>query len=302
MRGISRVPGLRLYSLARGDNQPLYLNPHKWHGLPADQIFELHQLRKESMGEKYNPSDDERLAIFNTINALSKTGPALDYVYEIDKFKERYMNNVSSTQRDVPPRKSNTFVINDGSVPHKARRLEHLTRVSAYEMPLLAKYRQQYQPKSNKETPLKLTYQSDLSDESNAFNRKVVLTVDIDDLDLNDKQQHKFKLLAGSKFNFNTNVFKLKCDDFEEPTQNARYVVDTFNKLLTEAKDLKEDFGDIPLDKRHMKNNIKKPVPQFPEAWKRPQDAPVTRHKVVNRLTTAAITQRDQQYIDKYSP
>jgi small subunit ribosomal protein S35 len=302
-RGGMLVTRVRLYSQSVNSvATPLYLNPHAWHGLPADQIFELHQLRKESMGEKYNPNDDERNAILSTINSLSKAGPALDYVYEIDNFKERYMNNVRSSDRGIPQKRSNIFVLDDGKVAHEKRRNEQLNRVAAYEMPLLAKFRQSYQPKSSEISPIKLTYQTDFSDESNSFNRKVVLQVNINDLQLNDKQKHKFKLLSGSKFNYDTNVVKIKCNSFPEPTQNARFAVDTLNKLLTESKDLTEDFADIPLDSRHMKINHKKPLPKFPDNWKRPQDAPIEKHKIINKLTAAAIKRKDQEFINKFSP
>lgn len=296
---MSRV---RLYSQQASSNTPLYLNPHAWKGLPADQIFELHQLRKESMGEKYNPSDEERNAILSTINSLSKSGPALDYVYEIDNFKERFMNNVRSFDRGTPQKKSNIFVIDDGKVPHEKRRVDQLTRVAAYEMPLLANFRQPYQPQASEKSPIRLTYQTDFTDESTAFNRKVTLQVHIDDLKLDAKQQHKFKLLAGSKFNYDTNVLKIKAESFPEPTQNARFVVDTFNKLLAEAKDLKDDFADIPLDSRHMRNLHKKALPQFPKEWNRPEDAPVEKHKVINRLTEAAIKRKDELFIKQFSP
>ncbi|ABN67473.1 mitochondrial ribosome small subunit component [Scheffersomyces stipitis CBS 6054] len=304
LRTCLRVQAGRFYSKAvEAGSQPLFLNPHEWKGLPADQIFELHNLRKEYLGDKYNPSDEERNAILSTITALAKNTPELDYTYEIDNFQERFMNNTPMNKRGLPQKRSNTYVIEKGETPHQKRRIEQLARVSAYEMPLLAKFRQSYEPKPASETPLKLTYNTDFSNESNKFNRQVTLNVNINDLGLSDKQQHKFILLAGNKYNFDTTTLRLKTDQFSEAAQNARWLVDTFNKLLAEAKDLsKEDFADIPLDRRHMKLLKTKYEPQFPEAWKRPQDAPVVKHNVVNRLVELVKEKKDDQYVSGLSP
>ncbi|KAK6456287.1 mitochondrial ribosome small subunit component [Scheffersomyces xylosifermentans] len=296
---------VRFYSKpVPSSEQPLYLNPHEWKGLAADQIFELHNVRKEYLGDRYNPSDEERNAILSTITALSKNKPELDYAYEIDGFKERYMNNTPMNKRGLPQKRSNTYVIERGATPHETRRIEQLTRIAAYEMPLLAKFRQPYKPKSSQESPLRLTYNTDFSDEtSSKFNRLVTLNCNIKDLKLSEKEEHKFILLAGNKYNFDTTTFRLKSDQYAEAAQNARWLVDTFNKLLAEAKDLtKDDFADIPLDSRHMKLLHKKPKPTFPEAWKRPQDAPVVRHKVVNRLVELVKEKKDSEYVSGLSP
>lgn len=47
--------------------------------------------------------------------------------------------------------------------------------------------------------------------------------------------------------------------------QNKRYLADTVNKLIAEAKDLESDaFEDVPLDTRH--HRFKKPL-HFPKEW-----------------------------------
>ncbi|ODV80351.1 uncharacterized protein CANTADRAFT_5991 [Suhomyces tanzawaensis NRRL Y-17324] len=300
MRSIRSIrPALRFYSKPADG---LYLNPHQWKGLPADQIFELHNIRKAKLGEHYNPNDEERMAILSTMQELSRApAPALEYVYEIDNFKERFLTEKQNETKGQPAKKSNILVANKGQTPHEKRRIENLTRISAYEMPLLAKFRQPYQPKSN--TPLKITYNTDFTDEStNDFNRKVSLHVQIEELGLDDKQLHKFKVLAGNKLNLNTNVFRLRSSQFPEASQNVRWLVDTFNQLLNEAKDLTNDFADIPVDARHMRNHARKPVPTFPEAWKRPQDAPVEKHSVVQKLVEKVKKQKDIEYVINYSP
>lgn len=296
---MSLARSLRTYS-----TKALYLNPHAWKGLPADQIFELHNMRKAHLGEHYNPNDEERFAILATIKELlRKPAPTLDYVYEIENFRERFLTEKQNEKRTPEPKKTSIVVTNEGAKPHEARRIENLTRIAAYEMPLLAKYRQQYAPKPLTETPLKLTYQSDFTnDTTNSHNRVVVLTVNIKHLGLGEKEAHKFRVLCGNKLNLNTDVFRLKSDNFPEASQNARHLVDTFNKLLTEAKDLKDDFSDIPVDTRHMRNDIKKPVAKFPEEWKRPQDAPIKRHEVVNRLVERVREWKDGEYMKERTP
>ncbi|EEQ39462.1 putative 37S ribosomal protein [Clavispora lusitaniae] len=302
-RNIAKARSLRPVGSVRfnSTDQPLYLNPHKWEGLPADRIFELHELRKTALGDKYVPNDAERNAILSTFESLRAPKPTLAYGYEIDNFKERMMNNTPSKLKGLPPKLSNIRVFDRGATPHEERKIEQMHRISAYEMPLLAKFRQEYKPASDKEAPLRLTFNTDFSEKHNSDNRKVTLEVKLKDLDLNDKQAVKFKLLSGNKFNHNTNTLKFSTDRFSESTQNARWLVETFNKLLTESKDLtKNTFDGVPVDKRHTKPG--KQQPRFPDDWKRPQDAPVERHRIVRRLTEAVKDLKDKEYISNLSP
>lgn len=264
-------------------------------------MFELHELRKTALGDKYVPNDAERNAILSTFESLKASKPTLAYGYEIDNFKERMMNNTPSRLKGLPPKLSNVRVFDKGVTPHEARKIEQIHRISAYEMPLLAKFRQEYIPRTNSETPISLTFNTDFTEEHNSHNRKVTLQVKLEDLNLDEKQAVKFKLLAGNKFNHNKNLLKFSTDRFAESTQNARWLVETFNKLLTESKDLtKNTFEGVPVDKRHTKAWKEQPV--FPEEWKRPQDAPVQRHRIVNRLTESVKEMKDNEFVKKLSP
>lgn len=295
-----RAAGIRSVRYNSTD-QPLYLDPHKWVGLPADRVFELHELRKTALGEKYTPNDEERNAILATFESLKVPKPTLAYGYEIDNFKERVMNNTPSKLRGLPPKLSNVRVFDKGTTPHEQRKIDQINRVSAYEMPLLAKFRQEYKPQSASESPVQLTFNTDFTDKQNAHNRKVTLSVKLEDLALNEKQAKKFKLLSGNKFNHNTQKLGFSTDRYPDSTQNARWLVETFNKLLNESKDLtKNTFKDVPVDTRHSKPL--RAIPVFPEEWKRPQDAPVEKHRVVRRLVEAVKEQKDQEYIKKLSP
>lgn len=295
-RSLSLTP-LRYYL------SPRYLNPNEWKGLPADQIYELHDQRKIALGKSYNPNDDERFAILSTVEALKKDAASpLEYVYGIDNFKERLMTDTPSKLRGLPAKRSNIFVKDIGATAVERRRIDQLTRISAYEMPLLAKFRQPYQPTESSKSPLKITYHTDFSDKStNNNNRKVILTCQLADLGLNQAQQHKFKVLAGNKFNFTTDTFKLKSEQFPEASQNVRWLVDTVNKLVNESKDLKDDFADVPLDVRHMRFGNKSPKAEFPEAWKKPEDAPVARHRIVSRLVDGVKNKKDEEYVKEFS-
>lgn len=294
----SHIKQIRFNS-SHSNKDPLYLNPHSWEGLPADRIFELHNLRKDSLKENYNPNDEERRAILSTFQSLGKVRPSLDYVYEIDNFKEKYMNNTPVNLRGLPPKRSNVNVVSNGQTPHDLRRRDHLNRVSAFEMPLLAKLRQPYAPKSNAETPINLSYHSDFSNDANSSNRKVTLSVNLCDLQLNDSQQRKFMILSGNKFNHNTKKLKFSVDENPEPTQNARIIMERFSRLLKESKDLTDDFSDIPIDTRHSKPP--KATVKFPNEWKKPQDAPIVQHNIVRRLVDHVKHKKDQQYVSKYS-
>lgn len=288
---------------ANSSSEPLYLNPHKWEGLPADRVFELHNLRQEALGEAYMPNNAERTAILATFSSLATNKTSLGYAYEKDNFKTRVMNNVALMNHGAP-KYANVEVINKGATPHELRKIGQIERISAYEMPLLAKYRQEYVPAEDTKSPIKLTFNSDFSDETgSAFNRKVTLTVQLAHLKLDDKQAKKFKILSGNKFDHNKDVFRLSSEKFQEATQNARWLVETFNRLLTESKDLSKDsFDDVPLDTRHSKPYARKPAYEFPEEWKRPQDAPTQKHRIIRTLVDSVKEKKDQAYISKLSP
>ncbi|KAF3989963.1 hypothetical protein FT663_02058 [Candidozyma haemuli var. vulneris] len=275
----------------------VYLNPHKWEGLPADRIFELHRLRKTQLGDKYVPNDKERQAVLSTISKLSgKIRPKLEYVYELDNFKEHVLNNVV---KPPVPRMANIEVRPSGETPHVDRAHEQLYRISAHELPLLAKYRQEYQPP--KDSPIQLKFFTDLSDDmSSAENRKVAINVALEELNLNEKQANKFKLLAGNKFNHKNGVFHMKTARFSVATQNARWLVETFNKLLAASKDLSDSFEDVPVNTRH--SRPRKAVPEFPEEWKRPQDAPIKKYSISEKIVDMVIEKKDQDYIKQITP
>lgn len=282
-------------------SRPLYLDPHKWKGLPADRIFALHDLRVQALGKNYQPSEAERTAIFDTFSNLARSPPKLGYCYEIDNFKERLMNNVPLKDRNRPPQLSNVRVFAKGETPHEQRKIEQLHRVTAYEMPLLAKFRQPYTPPAASQNPIQFQFNTDFQDEPTVANRKVSLTVKAKRLGLDQKQMKKFKLLSGNKFNHNTGEFRLSTSRFPESAQNARWLVETFNVLLSESKDTtKNTFDGVPVDTRHSRPLKKTPL--FPEEWKRPQDAPIKRHQIVTSCVEAAKRTLHKEHLKSLAP
>jgi small subunit ribosomal protein S35 len=98
--------------------------------------------------------------------------------------------------------------------------------------------------------------------------RKVVLqfcTKDLLSESFTEQHRQKLQKLVGPRYNPDTDVVKMSCEQFEAPAQNKRYLGDLVKKLVHEAKHGEDKFEDVPLDLRHHKR--KKRV-EFPEAWK----------------------------------
>ena len=114
-------------------------------------------------------------------------------------------------------------------------------------------------------TPLRFRYTTYLGEEHPA-GRKVVVDFSPSDIpNLTTLQKSKLIKIAGVRYNPSTDRIKMSCENFEHATQNKRYLSDLVDKLITEAKDGKDTFEDVPFDFRHHKP---KPKYEFPESWK----------------------------------
>lgn len=144
------------------------------------------------------------------------------------------------------------------------RELREITRIAAWEMPLLSQLAKPFQPPTETEV-LRWRYTTYLG-EAHPAARKVVVEFQPSKLpDLNSAQREKLLKLAGARYNPSTGVVKMACESFETQAQNKRYLADTVTRLLSEARDLESDsFADVPLDTRHHKAQVK---PKFPKAW-----------------------------------
>ncbi|CDO94034.1 unnamed protein product [Kluyveromyces dobzhanskii CBS 2104] len=257
----------------------LYKDPSKWIGLDSKEILSLHNERKARLGSLYAPCEQELNALLPT---AEKSGiPAKlfkEYYYKTPEQVEAEMGiargldehvNLDQYQFDDLPSQSQLLV-------HQHREQRFYNRLAAFELPLLAQYREEYRQPSAKTHPVTYRYTTYLGEE-HPNSRKVVLSVKTSDLGLNQKELHKLRLLAKTRYDPTTDILKMSTDRYEESTQNANYLNSTLQKLLKEAKDSTDDFADVPLDTRHIiarQSRKKKRGYQFPEEWKRSQDAP----------------------------
>ncbi|KAI4600785.1 37S ribosomal protein S24, mitochondrial [Pestalotiopsis sp. 9143b] len=142
------------------------------------------------------------------------------------------------------------------------REYREYARIAAWQMPLLSKLARPFEPPKAEEC-LRFRYTTYMG-ENHPAQSKVVVEFSPKDLGLNPAQQTKLKKLLGARWNPETNIAKMSCEQFDHQAQNKRYLGDLVNKLVTEAKDPTDTFADIPLDTRHHQIKNK---PKFPKEW-----------------------------------
>lgn len=84
------------------------------------------------------------------------------------------------------------------------------------------------------------------------------------ELGLGKRAMDKLVKLAGPRFSPETGLVKMSCESFETQAQNKRYLGDTVQNLIVEAKDTTDTFEDVPFDFRHVKQKKKY---QYPVEW-----------------------------------
>ncbi|SMR41652.1 unnamed protein product [Zymoseptoria tritici ST99CH_1E4] len=144
------------------------------------------------------------------------------------------------------------------------RELREMVRLAAWEMPLLSSLAKPFEAPDVQKLPLRWRYTTYFG-ESHPASRKVVVEFGVTNLGLQEKQVEKLKKLAGPRYNPEKNIVRMSCESFETQAQNKRYLADTINTLIAEAKDGKDTFEDVPLDVRHHK--AKKRF-SFPDEWR----------------------------------
>lgn len=112
-------------------------------------------------------------------------------------------------------------------------------------------------------TPFRFRYTSYLGESHPAVN-KVVVEFTASDMNLTIQQRDKLIKLAGPRYNPDTDIIKMSCEDFDTQAQNKRFLGETIFKLLAEAKDGKDTFEDVPFDFRHRKPKVRY---EFPKEW-----------------------------------
>ncbi|KAI0164239.1 mitochondrial ribosomal subunit protein-domain-containing protein [Hypoxylon sp. FL1284] len=143
------------------------------------------------------------------------------------------------------------------------REYREYARLAAWEMPLLSKLARPFEPPTAQE-PLRFRYTSYMG-EYHPAEHKVVVEFSPKDMPLTEAQQSKMRKLLGPRYNPETDVAKISCEQFEHQAQNKRYLGDLVQKLVAQAKDPTDMFEDIPIDTRHHKFKVK---PKFPKEWR----------------------------------
>ncbi|ORY93306.1 mitochondrial ribosomal subunit protein-domain-containing protein [Syncephalastrum racemosum] len=143
------------------------------------------------------------------------------------------------------------------------RTVRQYLRKTEFELPKLSAFKKEFVPPKDDQI-LKFKSHSYLG-EGHPVERKSVLSVNVNKLNLTDAQRHKFLLLAGPRYNVDTQELVLSSEKFPYRNQNKKFVSDTLDRLLAEAKDTKDTFADIPLKLREPKKKL-----TFPKEWARP--------------------------------
>ncbi|KAH7025932.1 mitochondrial ribosomal subunit protein-domain-containing protein [Microdochium trichocladiopsis] len=143
------------------------------------------------------------------------------------------------------------------------REYREYARLAAWQLPLLSKLAKPFEPPTAEE-PLRFRYTTYMGETHPAEN-KVVVEFSPRDLPLTEPQQLKLKKLLGVRYNPETEIAKISCEQYEHQAQNKRYLGDLVDKLIVQAKDTTDTFEDIPLDTRHHKF---KPKIRFPVEWR----------------------------------
>ncbi|KAF8470209.1 mitochondrial ribosomal subunit protein-domain-containing protein, partial [Kalaharituber pfeilii] len=145
------------------------------------------------------------------------------------------------------------------------REARHYARIAAYEMPLLAQYTTPFEPPGPTQV-LRFRYTTYMGDKHPA-EPKVVMEFCTKDFGLSPVSRRKLIKLAGRRYNPKDDIVKISCEMFETQAQNKRYLSDLLDRILEEAKDLTDDFEDIPFDFRHYEKRFKA-KPKFPVEWR----------------------------------
>lgn len=265
----------------------LIYKPELWKGLPPSVVIQLYRARVIALGKSYKRSQAELDAILETAtNPLE--ADVLYNVYnstEADIFKadsdtdyENYVVEGEYMEDKLEGYKFDEYPTAAQDIVRDFRDVMEFNRKAAFELPQLAKFRQEYVPVDSKEKPIVYKYTRFIG-EAHPAERKVALQFKVADLNLAPAEAHKLKLLAGTRYNYLDDVVLMSCEKYLEPAQNAAFMDEILQDLVAEAKRNPEEFASVPLDKRHIeaklgksKRKNKQTIP-FPKDWERPMTA-----------------------------
>ena len=160
------------------------------------------------------------------------------------------------------------------------RYLREYARLIAWELPLLSRTSTSHHHQDTRNanrlvelarpfepptaaTPFRFRYTSYLG-ESHPATNKVVVEFSPSDFGLTDTQRSKLIKLSGPRYNPSSDLIKLSTEQFDTQTQNKRFLGETIQSLMAEAKDAKDTFEDMPFDFRHHKPKVRY---EFPKEW-----------------------------------
>ncbi|KAI8972502.1 mitochondrial ribosomal subunit protein-domain-containing protein [Pilobolus umbonatus] len=140
------------------------------------------------------------------------------------------------------------------------REVRQYLRKTEFELPKLSAYAKPFQPPTDTQI-IKFKTHTYLG-EGHPVEKKVVMNVKLSDLKLTETEKHKLLLLAGPRYNVNTDELVMSSERFPYRKQNKMYLKDVLNKLVREAKDTTDTFADIPLHLPKPKQRL-----EFPKEW-----------------------------------
>lgn len=108
---------------------------------------------------------------------------------------------------------------------------------------------------------------------------------------LTEAQRQTFLKLVGTRYNPQTDLVRMSCEQFSSRAQNKRYLADTVNSLIKEAK-TGDSFADIPLDLRHHKPKFR---PQFPPEWEMNEER---RNQLAARREERYMEEKAREIVD----
>ena len=232
-----------LFNAAGTPTKADVFNPKTWKGLPAPQVLDLYYARHQELGRNYKPNNDELSALMGIASDIGMDAKDLKTLYDANEFF--YIPHTGKNEVTELPSLAQDLV-----QEHREQRFYN--RLAAHDLPQLVQFRKPYQRPDLKTHPITYKYTQYVGEE-HPNSKKVVLKCNVADLpNMSEQELHALKLLATTRYDYQTDVLKFSSDRFPEPRQNAKYLSDVLNKLILEAKANAKEFKDVPLDKRHI--------------------------------------------------
>ncbi|KAJ5898919.1 hypothetical protein N7495_003663 [Penicillium taxi] len=229
----------------------------------------------------FNAENNRIVAEFNDIEKRKAAFAELEKsVNQIDKAEDLRFEDIRVKSRgfwaededdELAQVEDGDEEINDDEITSMAyaemelhREMREYARIAAWDMPMLSKLAQPFTLPAETQI-LRFRYTTYLGEQHPAEPKVVVelASKDLTPKHLTEAQRLTFLKLVGTRYNPQTDVVRMSCEQFGSRAQNKRYLADIVNSLIKEAKE-GDSYADIPLDLRHHKPKSR---PRFPESW-----------------------------------